>query len=59
VAISVTGDLESDIRRHLQHRTQKVKAALFIRPTRNLDRHPLRDAGYAVALADGVKNVMR
>ena len=32
---------------------------LFVRPTRNLDRHCLRDAGDAVALADGVKTVMR
>jgi hypothetical protein len=59
VAISVSGDLEADIRRHLQHRTEKVKAALFVRPTRNLDRHCLRDAGDAVALADGVKTLMR
>jgi hypothetical protein len=51
--------LESDVRRHLEHRTQKVKAALFVRPTRNLDRYCLRDAGDAVALADGVKAAMR
>ena len=59
VAISVSGDLHADIRRHLEHRTQKVKAALFVRPTRNLDRHCVRDAGDAVALADGVKTLMR
>jgi len=59
VAISVSGDLEADVRRHLEHRTQKVKAVLFVRPTRNLDRHCLRDAGDAVALADGVKAMMR
>jgi hypothetical protein len=59
VAISVSGNLEADIRRHLQHRTQKVKAVLFVRPTRNLDRHCLRDAGDAVAFADGVKAAMR
>ena len=59
VAISVSGDLEADIRRHLEHRTQRVKAVLFVRPTRNLDRHCLRDAGDAVALADGVKAAMR
>jgi hypothetical protein len=59
VAISVSGDLEPDIRRHLAHRRQKVKAVLFVRPTRNLDRHCLRDAGDAVALADRVKELMR
>ncbi len=59
VGVSVSGDLEGDIRRHLEHRTQKVKAVLFVRPTRNLDRHCLRDAADAVALADGVKTMMR
>jgi hypothetical protein len=59
VAISVSGDLEADIRRHLQNRTEKVKAVLFVRPTRNLDRYCLRNAGDAVALADGVKATMR
>jgi hypothetical protein len=59
VAISISGDLEGDIRRHLQHRTERIKAVLFIRPTRDLDRHCLRDAGDAVALADGVKAIMR
>jgi hypothetical protein len=59
VAVGVGADLEPDVRRHLQHRTQKVKAALFVRATRALDRHCLRDAGDAVALADGVKAAMR
>lgn len=59
VAISVSGDLEADIRRHLQHGTERVGAVLFVRPSRNLDRHCLRDAGDAIALADGVKVAMR
>jgi hypothetical protein len=59
VAVSVSGNLEADVRRHLEHRTQKVKAVLFVRPTRNIDRHCLRDAGDAMALADGVKATMR
>lgn len=59
VAISISGDLGADLHRHLEHRPSKVKAVLFVRPTRNLDRHCLRDAGDAVALADGVKTVMR
>jgi hypothetical protein len=59
VAVSVGADLEPDVRRHLDSRTDKVKAALFIRPTRGLDRHCLRNAGDAVALADRVKEAMR
>jgi hypothetical protein len=59
VAISVGADLEPDVRRHLEHRTEKIKAALFVRPTRSLDRHCLRDAGDAVALADRAKEVIR
>jgi len=59
VGISVSGSLEDDIRRSLQHRKEKVRAVLFIRPTRNLDRHCLRNAGDAVALADRVKEAAR
>jgi len=59
VGISVTGDLEDDVRRHLQHRKERVRAVLFVRPTRKLDRHCLRGAGDAVALADGVKGMIR
>ena len=59
VVISVSGDLAGDFYRHLEHRTHKIKSILFARPTRNLDRHCLRDAGDAVALADGVKTLMR
>ena len=59
VGISVTGDLEDDVRRHLQHRKERVRAVLFVRPTRQLDRHCLRGAGDAVALADGVKGMIR
>lgn len=59
VAISVTSDIEADVRRHLDHRKNKIKAALFIRPLQNLDRHCLRDASDAAALADGAKNLMR
>jgi len=32
---------------------------LFVRPTRDLDRHCLRDGGDAVALADRAKALMR
>jgi hypothetical protein len=57
--ISVSGDAEVDVRRHLRHRNEKVQAVLFIRPTRNIDRHCLRDAGDAIALADKVKGAIR
>lgn len=59
VAVSVGADIEPDVRRHFQHRTQKVKAVLFVRPPRCLDRHCLSDAGDAVALADRVKEMTR
>jgi SMODS-associated and fused to various effectors sensor domain len=59
VGISVSADLESDVRRHLQCRTERIRATLFIRPNRNVDRHCLRDAGDAAALADGAKALIR
>jgi hypothetical protein len=59
VAVSVGADVERDVRRHLDFRTEKIKAALFVRPPRRLDRHCLRDARDAVALADQVKEAMR
>ncbi len=40
-------------------RDEQVRAALFVRPTRDLNRHCLRDAGDAVALADSVKETLR
>jgi hypothetical protein len=59
VAISITGNVEDDVRRHLQHRREKVKRVLFVRPNRDMNRHCVRDAGAAVALADGAKLMMR
>ena len=59
VAVSVGADLEADVRRHLDDHTETVKAALFVRPTRSLDRHCLRNASDAVALVDRVKEAMR
>jgi hypothetical protein len=59
VGISVSVDLEGDIRRHVQRRTERINALLFVRPTRNLDRHCVRDVGDAVALADGAKSMIR
>ena len=59
VGISVSHNAETDIRRYLQHRTEQIEAALFVRPTRNLDVHCLRHASDAMALADGVKPLIR
>lgn len=59
VGISVSHNAETDIRRYLQHRTEQIEAAFFVRPTRNLDVHCLRHASDAMALADGVKPLIR
>ena len=59
VGISISADLEDDIRRYLGHDPNATKAALFVRPTRSLDRYCLRRAGDAVALADGAKALIR
>ncbi len=59
VGISVSHNAESDIRQHLQHRTEQIKAAMFVRPTRILDMCCLRHASDAVALANGVKPLIR
>ncbi|MCZ2073599.1 MAG: SAVED domain-containing protein [Bryobacterales bacterium] len=58
--ISVTGDLEQDVRVHL--RTVEAGSAsrvLFLRPNRQLGRDCLRSAADAVALARGVKEQLR
>jgi SMODS-associated and fused to various effectors sensor domain len=55
LGISITGSLEDDVRTYLSERGEKIAALLFLRPERELGRECLRDAGDAVALADGVK----
>jgi SMODS-associated and fused to various effectors sensor domain len=55
LGISITGSLEDDVRTYLSERDEKIAALLFLRPERELGRECLRDAGDAVALADGVK----
>lgn len=59
VAISITSDIDQDVRRHLEHRKHGVKSVLFVRPERDLGRHCLRNGSDAVALADAAKNLMR
>jgi hypothetical protein len=59
VGISISGLLEDDVRRSLQHRKEKVRAVLFIRADRPLDRHSVHNAGDAVAMADLVKVAVR
>lgn len=59
VGISISGLLEDDVRRSLRHRKEKVRAVLFIRADRPLDRHCIHNAGDAVAMADRVKEAVR
>lgn len=59
VGISVTGLLECDVREHLKHRKDQIRAVLFLRPTRELGPNALQCAGDAVALANEVKNKVR
>ena len=59
VGISVSGLLDSDVRKHLASRNEKVAALLLLRPDRELDRFCLRSAADAVALADAVKTTVR
>ncbi|HVZ18722.1 MAG TPA: SAVED domain-containing protein [Terriglobales bacterium] len=58
--ISVTGDLEQDVRNHLRTlEADAVSRVLFLRPNRQLGRDCLRSAADAVALARGVKEHLR
>ena len=58
--ISVTGSLEEDVRQHVtDHPDLAVSALLLIRPERDLGRGCLENAGDAVALARGVKDLLR
>jgi hypothetical protein len=58
--ISVTGSLDEDVRAHLARTDgESVAALLLLRPHRELGRECLRDATDAVALARGVKKLLR
>lgn len=59
VGISVSGQIDEDVRRHLAERDQKVASLLLIRPNRELGRECLRGAGDAVALASESKRLIR
>jgi len=59
VGISVTGPIDDDVRAYLSERKEKVASLLLIRPTRDLGRECLQNAGDVVALADGVKELTR
>jgi hypothetical protein len=59
VGLSVTGELDEDVRNHLAYREEEVAALLLLRPDRELGRDCLRSAGDAVALADGFKRLAR
>jgi hypothetical protein len=58
--VSVTGSLEDDVRKHIaSHTENRIAALLLLRPQRDLGRGCLTDAGDAVALARGVKGLLR
>ncbi len=59
VGLSITDSLEDDVRRYLDSRQEEVAAVLLLRPTRELGRECLRDAGDVVAVADGFKLAAR
>jgi hypothetical protein len=58
VGLSITGDIEADVRRHLVQRPEKVRAALFIHPARGPSPDAVRNSGDATALAIGAKQLM-
>jgi hypothetical protein len=58
--ISVTGSLEDDVRRHLaDYGDCTVSALLLIQPDRDLGRGVLETGSDVVALARGVKDLLR
>lgn len=59
VGVSVSGVLDDDVRRDLEHRHGPSRATLFLRPKRELGRRCLRDAGDAAALAESFKREVR
>jgi hypothetical protein len=59
VGISVTGPIDEDVRAYLSESKEKVASLLLLRPTRDLGRECLHNAGDVVALADGVKELTR
>ena len=59
VGISVSDTLDDDTRAYLRMRSEPIAALLLLRPTQELGRTCLRDAGDAVALADEVKRAIR
>jgi len=59
IGISVTGEIDGDVRKYLSQRTEHVASLLLVRPNKELGRDCLRGAGDAVVLADGVKELAR
>lgn len=58
--VSVTGLLDDDVRAHLRSDScEPIAALLLLGPERDLGRACLRSAGDAVALARGVKRILR
>ena len=59
VGISVTGDLDNDVRAYLRNAPEKVAALLLLRPNRPLGRECLKSAPEVVAFADQAKTLIR
>jgi hypothetical protein len=59
VGVSITGSLDDDVRAYLAKRTEKVATLLLLRPERELGRECLKSGSDVVALADGVKRLVR
>jgi len=59
VGISITGDLEVDVRKYLPKHSAPVSALLLLRPERELGQECIRGAGDLVAMARQAKSMIR
>lgn len=59
VGVSISGNLDEDVRRDMQQHGTGVRALLLLKPERGLGPACLRDGADAMALATQVKSLMR
>ena len=59
IGISITGELDEDVRTHLEEAGESVRALLLLKPDRELGTACLRNAQDAVSLAQEIKKVAR